>query len=148
MLILDLWGISFHAVVVFGLGKNLLFKSILGRCVLRDCRFEITITYFKRLLPGLYWQQHWQGFYFTFITFVSLVVFLKTLNVTWIWFSWPGLWKIFNTFLFTRERPTKFKIHVAFVHAWLIKCSIWYFDRFSSFSNSCHLAITYLSILE
>ena len=32
MLILDLWGISFHAVVVFGLGKNLLFKSILGRC--------------------------------------------------------------------------------------------------------------------
>ena len=35
MLILDLWGISFHAVVVFGLGKNLLFKSILGRCGLR-----------------------------------------------------------------------------------------------------------------
>ena len=32
MLILDLWGISFHAVVVFGLGKNLLSKSILGRC--------------------------------------------------------------------------------------------------------------------
>ena len=26
-------GISFHAVVVFGLGKNLLFKFILGRCV-------------------------------------------------------------------------------------------------------------------
>ena len=25
-------GISFHAVVIFGLGKNLLFKSILGRC--------------------------------------------------------------------------------------------------------------------
>ena len=32
MLILDLWGISFHAVVVFGVGKNLLSKSILGRC--------------------------------------------------------------------------------------------------------------------
>ena len=31
-MILDLWGISFHAVVVFGLGKNLLFKTILGRC--------------------------------------------------------------------------------------------------------------------
>ena len=27
-----LCGISFHAVVVFGLGKNLLFKPILGRC--------------------------------------------------------------------------------------------------------------------
>ena len=33
MLILDLWGISFHAVVVFALGKNLLFKSALGHCV-------------------------------------------------------------------------------------------------------------------
>ena len=33
MLILDLWGIGFHAVVVFGLGKDFLFKSILGRCV-------------------------------------------------------------------------------------------------------------------
>ena len=33
MLILDLWGISFHAVVVFGMGKNFLFKSALGHCV-------------------------------------------------------------------------------------------------------------------
>ena len=32
MLILDLWSISIHAVVVFGLGKNLLFKSALGHC--------------------------------------------------------------------------------------------------------------------
>ena len=32
MLILDLLVISFHAVVVFGLGKNLLFKSVLGHC--------------------------------------------------------------------------------------------------------------------
>ena len=31
-MILDLWGISFHAVVVFGLGKDILFKSVLGRC--------------------------------------------------------------------------------------------------------------------
>ena len=30
---LDLWGINFHAVVVFGLVKNLLFKSALGHCV-------------------------------------------------------------------------------------------------------------------
>ena len=36
---LDPLGISFHAVVVFGLGKNLLFKSILGRCALRFLRF-------------------------------------------------------------------------------------------------------------
>ena len=32
MLILELWGISCHAVVVFGLGKNLLFKFILWHC--------------------------------------------------------------------------------------------------------------------
>ena len=33
--ILDLWGINFHAVVVFGLGKNFLFKSVLGHCDVR-----------------------------------------------------------------------------------------------------------------
>ena len=32
LLILDLWDISFHAVVVFALGKNLLFKFALGHC--------------------------------------------------------------------------------------------------------------------
>ena len=32
LLILDLWGISFLVEVVFGLGKNLLFKSALGHC--------------------------------------------------------------------------------------------------------------------
>ena len=34
MLILDLWGIGFHAVIVFGLGRNLLLKSVLGHYVL------------------------------------------------------------------------------------------------------------------
>ena len=34
LVILDLWGISFHAAVVFGLGKDLSFKSVLGRCVI------------------------------------------------------------------------------------------------------------------
>ena len=32
LLILDLWGISFHAAVVFGLGKDFLFKYALGHC--------------------------------------------------------------------------------------------------------------------
>ena len=31
---LDIWGITFHAVIVFGLVKNLLFRSVLGYCVL------------------------------------------------------------------------------------------------------------------
>ena len=43
MLILDLWGISFHAVVIFGLGKNLLFKYILGRCAI-----QITLSFAQR----------------------------------------------------------------------------------------------------
>ena len=33
MLILDLWGISFHPVVVVGLGNDLLFNFIIGHCV-------------------------------------------------------------------------------------------------------------------
>ena len=32
LLILDPWSVSFHAAVVFGLGKNFLFKSTLGHC--------------------------------------------------------------------------------------------------------------------
>ena len=39
-LILELWGISIHAVVVFGLGKNLLFKSMLGRCEDEACALD------------------------------------------------------------------------------------------------------------
>ena len=38
MLILDLLGIGFHAVVVFGLGKDFLFKSIIGRCAVEHMR--------------------------------------------------------------------------------------------------------------
>ena len=38
-MILDLWGISFHAVVVLGLGKDLLFKSVLGPCE-TDCYLD------------------------------------------------------------------------------------------------------------
>ena len=32
MLILDLLGVSFHAAVVFGLGKDFLFRSTIGHC--------------------------------------------------------------------------------------------------------------------
>ena len=34
MVILDLWGISFHPAVVVGLGNDLIFNSILAHC---DC---------------------------------------------------------------------------------------------------------------
>ena len=37
-----LWGISFHAVVVFALGKNLLFKSVLGHCT--EVRFASLLS--------------------------------------------------------------------------------------------------------
>ena len=33
MLILDLWGISFHPVVVVDLGNDLLFNFVVGHCV-------------------------------------------------------------------------------------------------------------------
>ena len=33
-------GISFHVMVVFGLGRNLSFKSILGRCDTSDFYFS------------------------------------------------------------------------------------------------------------
>ena len=39
LLNLDIWGISFHAVVIFSLGKDLLFKSVLGHCGLKGLRF-------------------------------------------------------------------------------------------------------------
>ena len=53
MLILDLWGISFHAVVVFGLGMNLLFKSVLGRCGigLESLIFTHFLYFFFRNVP-------------------------------------------------------------------------------------------------
>ena len=63
MLILDLWGISIHAVVVFGLGKKLLFKSILGHCVELDflpwcsgvCRTNFGILF--ELFGGESWSK-------------------------------------------------------------------------------------------
>ena len=39
MLILDLWGISFHPAVVVGLGNDLLFNSSVGHCVTLRTRF-------------------------------------------------------------------------------------------------------------
>ena len=43
MLILDLWGISFHPVVVVGLGNDLLFNFIIGHCVTRVISLKITL---------------------------------------------------------------------------------------------------------
>ena len=49
MLILELlWGIGFYAVVLFGLGKDFLFKSILGRCDnIREIQPSSTSTNFS-----------------------------------------------------------------------------------------------------
>ena len=49
MLILDLWGISFHAMVVFGLGKDLLFKSVLGHCVLLRILIALALEFVSDL---------------------------------------------------------------------------------------------------
>ena len=50
MLILDLWGISFHAVVVFALGKNLLFKFALGHCELLRKKLKLELKYEVNLM--------------------------------------------------------------------------------------------------
>ena len=48
MLILDPWGISFHAVVVFALGKNFLFNFLhISKCV---C--QLTVQYVDALDKG------------------------------------------------------------------------------------------------
>ena len=48
MLILDLWGISFHAMVVFDLGKNLLFESVLGQDIVYTLRINfLTFSYMR-----------------------------------------------------------------------------------------------------
>ena len=39
--ILDLWGMVFHAMVAFGLGLDLLFKSIWACCVLSSDSKEV-----------------------------------------------------------------------------------------------------------
>ena len=45
MLILDLWGICFHAVIAFGLGKNLLFTFVLGHCERLNLTLGIVVTH-------------------------------------------------------------------------------------------------------
>ena len=56
MLILDLWGISFHAVIFFGLGKNLLFKSVLGRCGCLDANDVCHKRNINRKVKCLIWH--------------------------------------------------------------------------------------------
>ena len=75
MLILDLWGISFHAVVVFALGKNLLFKFALGHCVfllVRSSRFYL-------ITSGLHWSkiQFKSGFTIKFVLDKIRITFQK-----------------------------------------------------------------------
>ena len=50
MVILDLWCISFHAVVVFVLGKDLLFKSVLGHRVVPNQGQKYALDFEKRKL--------------------------------------------------------------------------------------------------
>ena len=51
MVILDLWGISFHPAVVVGSGNDLLFNSILAHCAV--C-FDIGLKCILALLYMLY----------------------------------------------------------------------------------------------
>ena len=59
MLILDLWGISFHALVVFGLDKNFLFKSVLEHfvipCLVISDIFGVLGQKFGRFCQVIFW---------------------------------------------------------------------------------------------
>ena len=50
LLILDLWCKSVHPIVVFGLGKNLLFKCILGRCVVEGEKLNLISAYDAQII--------------------------------------------------------------------------------------------------
>jgi hypothetical protein len=49
-MILDLWGISFHAVVVVGLGIDLLPKSVLGHCEYYVVNTTINMIYMLKVV--------------------------------------------------------------------------------------------------
>ena len=79
MLISDLWGISFHAVVIFGLGKNLLFKSVLERC---ESEMMLDVNLQERQTTGcfailLFVQR---GFFNYFCWFPTLQLFLARVS--------------------------------------------------------------------
>ena len=63
MLILDLWGISFHAVVVFALGKNFLFIFVLGQVEKKMPRiiYVITLRVRKKSRLFVFWENLWQA---------------------------------------------------------------------------------------
>ena len=55
-MIIDPWAIRFHAVVVFGLGKNFLFKSSLGNCgpaLLKDVQFDPCTSKYNMQFAGV-----------------------------------------------------------------------------------------------
>ena len=68
MQILDQWGISFHPVVVVGLGNNLLFNFLLGHCG----QVQVTIIFFgifgSQLQSTLSFPEYPVGLLFGFTT--------------------------------------------------------------------------------
>ena len=116
LLILDLWGISFHAVVVVGLGKDLLFKSVLGHC---DSAFSYSMD--QKCFP----------FYFakTSSNFVKMVLIdtasselssseLAIKNRVWIL-----LFDSFSIIIFSCSSPdptTNYEIVILLIQVWLV----------------------------
>ena len=74
LLILDLWDwrVSFHAAVVFGLGKNLLSKSILGCCATTEV--TLALIWWSRVYSRV--NDAWQSSH------------LKGFNLSWTPFTW------------------------------------------------------------
>ena len=75
LLILDLWGIGFYAVVVFSVGKDLLFKYVLGRCNLYVYRISFECFFFNNG-DGIYCTSATLCFHFWTFAYV----------IKWLWF--------------------------------------------------------------
>ena len=107
LLILDLCGMSFHAVVVFGLGKDLLFKSVLFRTLM--------ILFFRRMNFPLFSDKIWRRLVCFFVVAAAAVI-----------------WRIFLLlFAFSDGWIGFFLAEIVHPFGW-----IWRFGRFSgSFST-------------
>ena len=95
MLILDLWVISFHPVVVIGLGNDLLFNFLLGHCDISTllCIFQhlpkgINASILFLMVCNTYviytnvWKEKYSSIYFTsFYVYDVYVLLLRKLIV-------------------------------------------------------------------
>ena len=82
-------GISFYGAIVFGLGMNILFESVLGHCSLKT--FDVKIFMY---ISKLQWKKlgpiHFWWIEYTFHEWVSPLKFIYFEKATRIWWHLPS----------------------------------------------------------